>query len=567
MTRTTSMTSRRPPAAAATCSAARRAARRGTGRAARVAAIAAGLTLALAAGEAAAATGAVTEQLRAFEGRTTVHVVANGWTFILVERPTAPVFSFCTVADVGSSQEVPGITGLAHMFEHMAFKGTARIGTRDPAAEQAAMDAEEAAYLAYQTERQKLARDAARVAALAAEFKRREADAEKLVVKNELDDILARAGAVGVNADTGADQTEYYYSLPSNEIELFAYIESERFWHPVFREFYEERDVVQEERRMRVDGDPGGRLYELLVSTAFAAHPYHQPTIGYMSDLEAITRTDAEAFFRAHYVPASLVTAIVGDIHPQTLIPLLDKYFGRIPARPPAPPLRTVEPPQAAEKDLVLVDPAQPQVLAAYHRPAVTHPDDAVYDAIDDILSGGRTSRLYRALVRDKKLAVEVESFSGLPGEKYPNLWTVAVVPAVGVSAEQVLAGVDAELDRLRREDVTDAELAKFRTRARASILRSLGSNLGIATALAHYQILFGDWRELFHEIDQYNQVTRADIRRVAGTLVPANRTLATLVTQDAAATAAPAATGADTGGDTGGEPGDGGAAPEHPRP
>ncbi len=233
----------------------------------------------------ASAPAALAQDLKAYEARTTVHVLPNGWTFILVERPMAPVFSFCTVAAVGSSQEVPGITGLAHMFEHMAFKGTARIGTRDPAGEKVAMDAEEAAYQEYQRARLLPHPDKDRVAALFAEFKQREAAAAKFVVKNELDDILARAGAVGVNADTSVDQTEYFYSLPSNEIELFAYIESERFWHPVFREFYEERDVVQEERRMRIDGDPNGRLYDQLVATAFTAHPYHQPTIGYMSDL------------------------------------------------------------------------------------------------------------------------------------------------------------------------------------------------------------------------------------------------------------------------------------------
>ena len=498
---------------------------------------AAALTLAIAAALAPAAAGA--QDLAAFAARTTVHVVANGWTFVLVERPVAPVFSFCTIADVGSAQEVPGITGLAHMFEHMAFKGTDRIGTRDPAGEKRAMDALEGAYQAYQRERLAPHADPKKVAALFAEWKRLEAEADRFVVKNELDEILSRAGAVGVNATTGADETQYFYSLPANAIELFADVESERFWHPVFREFYEERDVVQEERRMRVNGEPLGRLSELLVETAFAAHTYHQPTIGYMSDLEAITRTDAEAFFRGHYVPAGMVTAIVGDIHPATLVPLLDARFGRIPARPPAPPLRTVEPPQTAAKRVTLVDPAQPQLLISYHRPAVTDRDDPVFEAIDDVLTGGRSSRLYRTLVRDQKLAVEVESFSGMPGEKYPNLWTVAAAPAIGVSADRVLAAIDRELERLARQDVSDAELAKFRARARAALVRTLGSNQGLATALAHYQTLYGDWRELFRELERFDRVTKADVRRVANAaLTPANRTVATLVT--AAETAPP---------------------------
>jgi predicted Zn-dependent peptidase len=481
------------------------------------------------------------QDLAAFAARTTVHVLANGWTFILVERPVAPVFSFCTIADVGSTQEVPGITGLAHMFEHMAFKGTDRIGTRDPAGEKQAMDALEAAYQAYQRQRLAPHADPQEVAALFAKVKHLEAEADRFVVKNELDEILSRAGAVGVNATTGADETQYFYSLPANAVELFAYVESERFWHPVFREFYEERDVVQEERRMRVDGEPLGRLSELLVETAFAAHTYHQPTIGYMSDLEAITRTDAESFFREHYVPASMVTAIVGDIHPATLVPLLDARFGRIPARPPAPPLRTVEPPQTAARSVTLVDPAQPQLLISYHRPAVTDRDDPVFEAIDDVLTGGRSSRLYRSLVRDQKLAVEVESFSGMPGEKYPNLWTIAAAPAIGVAADRVLAAIDRELERLAQKDVSDAELAKFRARARAALVRTLGSNQGLATALAHYQTLYGDWRELFRELERFDRVTKAEIRRVANAvLTPTNRTVATLVTAAATATAPP---------------------------
>jgi predicted Zn-dependent peptidase len=523
---------------------------------------AAALTLAGAVALAPAA--AAAQDLAAFAARTTVHVVPNGWTFILVERPVAPVFSFCTIADVGSAQEVPGITGLAHMFEHMAFKGTDRIGTRDPAGEKRAMDALEAAYQEYQRERLAPHADPQKVAALFAHFKHLEAEADRFVVKNELDEILSRAGAVGVNATTGADETQYFYSLPANAIELFVDVESERFWHPVFREFYEERDVVQEERRMRVDGEPLGRLSELLVETAFAAHTYHQPTIGYMSDLEAITRTDAEAFFRDHYVPASMVTAIVGDVHPATLIPLLDARFGRIPARPPAPPLRTVEPPQTAARTVTLVDPAQPQLLVSYHRPAVTDRDDPVFEAIDDVLTGGRSSRLYRALVRDQKLAVEVESFSGMPGEKYPNLWTVAAAPAIGVPADRLLAAIDLELERLARQDVSDAELAKFRARARAALVRTLGSNQGLATELAHYQILYGDWRELFREVDRFDRVTKADIRRIASTmLTPANRTVATLVT--AAETAPPGPPAAPLGSAPQPPPAPPGAAPPPP--
>jgi len=479
----------------------------------------------------AAITPLAAQDLASFEAKTKVHVLPNGWTFIIVERPTAPVFSFATVADVGSAQEVPGITGLAHMFEHMAFKGTPNIGTRDYAGEKKALDALEAAYQAWQAERLAPQPDAKKLERLLADFKTKQQTAAGFVVKGEFDELVTREGGVGMNASTGADETRYFYSLPANKAELFAYLESERFFHPVFREFYEERDVVMEERRMSTESQPIGRLVEQFTSAAFAAHPYHQPSIGYTSDLQSITMTDAERFFQTEYVPSRLTTAVVGDVHAETLIPLLDKYFGRIPARPAPPPLRTVEPPQVAEKTVVLEDASQPMYLEAYHKPASTHPDQAVYDAIDDVLSTGRTSRLYRSLVRDKKLAVDVESFSGYPGEKYPNLWAILAVPAFGVSNQQVQTALREELEKLKGQDVSDEEMARFKARSKANLIRSLRSNQGLASQLAEYQRLYGDWRELFRYIDRLDKVTKADVRRVAGEAFRSeNRTVAMLV-------------------------------------
>ncbi|HYO16516.1 MAG TPA: pitrilysin family protein [Thermoanaerobaculia bacterium] len=489
------------------------------------------------------------QDLKSFEEKTTVHKLANGWTFIITERPVAPVFSFATMVNVGSAQEVPGITGLAHMFEHMAFKGTQNIGTRDFAAEKKALDALEAAYQAYQAARLVPDADPQKVEALLAAFQAKQKEAAGYVVKGEFDDVLTREGGVGLNAFTGADSTGYFYSLPSNKVELFAFLESERFFHPVFREFYEERDVVQEERRLRSESSPVGRLIEQFVAVAFSAHPYQQPVVGYMSDLQSITITDAEAFFRTHYAPSNLVTAVVGDVRARELIPMLEKYFGRIPARPGPPPLRTVEPPQGAERIVILEDPSQPVYLEAYHKPARTHADQAVYDAINDILSRGRTSRLYRSLVRDKKLAVSIQSFSGFPGDKYPNLWAVLAYPALGVTNEAVQAALREEIERLKREDVTDEELARFKTRAKASLLRRLGSNQGLALQMAEHQQLFGDWRELFRSIERLDKVTKEDIRRVAGAAFQANNRTVAMIVNNKPAGQQPAATPAAPGG------------------
>ena len=475
----------------------------------------------------------LSQDLASFEKDLTVHVLENGWTFLILERPVAPVFSFATQVDVGAAQEVPGITGLAHMFEHMAFKGTPNIGTVDYEAEKAALLELEEAYLAYQKEQQNLTSDSDKLKRLLADFKEKQREARAFVVKGEFSELIDREGGVGVNAGTSADYTLYYYSLPANKLELFCFLESERFLQPVFREFYEERDVVQEERRFRVESSAVGRLFEQLKFAAVSAHPYRNPLGGYMSDLQSFTMEDARVFFRKHYVPSNIVTAVVGDVRASHLIPLLEKYFGRIPEGKKPAPLRTVEPPQIAEKRLILREQAQPVYVAAYHMPAATHPELPVYEVIDDILSSGRTSRLYRTLVRDQRTAVQVASYSNYPGGKYPGLWLVLAVPAQGVSNEIVEEAIGAEIDRIKSELVSDNEMKKAKTRARANLIRSLGSNQGLANQLVAYQTLYGDWRELFSQIDLLDKVTKEDVQRVAEkTFTDTNRTVGMIVTE-----------------------------------
>ena len=480
------------------------------------------------------------QDLASFEKRLTVHTLANGYTFLILERAGAPVFSFATRVDVGSAQEVPGITGLAHMFEHMAFKGTPRLGTRDYEKEKVALEELEVAYQAYEKARAAVKPDTAEVDRLLAAFKDKQQAAQAFVVPNAFDDAVSREGGVGLNASTSAEATTYYYSLPTNKFELFAYLESERFLHPVFREFYKERDVVMEERRQRTESQPIGKLVERLLATAFLAHPYKQPTVGYMSDLQRFTMTDAERFFREYYVPANMVTAIVGNVKAAEIIPILEKYFGRLPKGPKPAPLRTLEPSQQAELTVTLREKAQPFYIEAYHKPAATHPDEPVYDAIAEILGRGRTSRLYMSLVEKQKLAVQAQVGGGLPGVKYPHLFLALAVPARGVENDKVAEALRAELARMTTEDVTDEELARFKTRAKADLIRSLDSNSGLASQLVTYHTLTGDWRELFTYVQKMEAVTKADIRRVAVELFrPGNRTVARLENDAAPASAA----------------------------
>jgi predicted Zn-dependent peptidase len=471
------------------------------------------------------------QDLASFEKRTTVKVLPNGLTLIVCERPEAPVFSFYTSVDAGDANDPGGQSGLAHMFEHLAFKGTKDIGTTNYPAEKAALEKVETAYAAYDFEyRKRVGRDEAKVRELKAAFDAAVKDAQQYVVPNQFTEIAEANGAVGVNASTSLDTTQYFWSMPANRLELWAYMESDRIANPVEREFYKERDVVMEERRMRVDSSPVGKLVEQFLATAYVAHPYHRPNVGWESELSQINATEAAAFHAKYYVPSNIVVAVAGDLKTAEVMPVLEKYFGRIPSGPAPEAMATVEPPQVAEKTVVLKQPTQPLYLEGYHKPDYRDPDDAVYDAISDIFSNGRTSRLYRSLVRDQQIAAQVEGFSGFPGDKYPGLFVFFAVPLPGHTPEQMRDAIHKETDKLKTADVTDDELQMFKTRTRADLLRGLGDNEGLASALATYQQRYGDWRELFRQLDKVDKVSKADIRRVANkTFVDTNRTMGIL--------------------------------------
>jgi predicted Zn-dependent peptidase len=469
----------------------------------------------------------LSQDLASFEKRVTVRKLDNGLTVLLMRREEAPVFSFEIMVDAGSAQDPKGLSGLAHMFEHIAFKGTPTIGTKDWAKEKPLLEKLEKAYNDYDVARRKIVgRNPDEIKKLEEQWRAIQKQADDLVIQNEFGRLIETHGGEGLNASTYQDQTTYYYSLPANELELWAYLESERFIHPVFREFYKERDVVLEERRMRTDSRPIGRLIEQVDATAFVAHPYKTSGIGWASEISSVTATEAADFYKHYYTPGNMVLSVVGDIDIEKTFAVINRYFGRLPAGAKPPDLRTVEPPQNAERTVTLRE-REPWYLEAYHRPAYNHPDDPVYDAIADIMSNGRVSRLDRSLVRDQQVALFAGGQNGFPGNKYPHLFLFYAVPNRGRTNDQLAQAFRAEIEKLRTQDVTDEELQMFKTRARAGILRSLANNSGLASSLAMYQTRFGDWRELFRQLDRIDKVTKADIRRVATqTFVSSNRTV-----------------------------------------
>jgi predicted Zn-dependent peptidase len=466
------------------------------------------------------------------EGRVVDRTLDNGMRVLIVKRPAVPTVSYNLTVRVGSVDEPGGQSGLAHLFEHMAFKGTETIGTRDFSAEQPLL--EELDRLETDIQRE-LARprnnDAQRLDQLRRRFAAVQDQARAMVEPNEYGAIYDRQGAVGLNASTGADLTRYVVSLPANRLPLWIALEADRFSRPVFREFYTERDVVLEERRMRVENNPGGKLYEAFLITAFSAHPYRVPTIGWSSEVDRLTAPQARAFFEEQYAPANAVLSIVGDVDVDETLRRVVAAFGTIPARPPPAGGVTREPRQDGERRVEVEYDAQPELLVGYHRPGIDDPDDPVFDVIESLLSSGRRSRVYAELVTARQVAVAASASASEPGARYPSLFVLRAVPRAPHTLDEVEAALLSEVERLQREEVPARELERVINRLDASLIRSLQSNAGLASQLAYFEAVAGDWRYILGIRDRTAAVTAKDVRRVASTwLVKQNRTVARLV-------------------------------------
>lgn len=465
--------------------------------------------------------------------RVTEFTLDNGMTFIVLERHQAPVISFMTHVNVGSAYEVAGKTGVAHFLEHLAFKGTTQIGTSDYQAEKPVL--EQLDQLFDKLQAAKAAGRTAEVTTLQAEFDALQQQAATYVRQNEYGQIVERAGGVGLNANTSADATRYFYSFPANKLELWMSLESERFLDPVFREFYEEKDVILEERRLRTDNSPVGKMIEAFLETAFPGHPYGRPVIGSEQDIRNLTRKDVSDFFKTFYTPDRITVAIVGDVDPTDVKRLAETYFGRYQTRSRAPDVVAIAPVQSSPNTLTLNLQTQPWYFEGYQRPASTDPDDAAYQIMAAILSGGRTSRLYQTLV-EQKIVLNVEASNGFPGDRYSNLMLLYAQPAPGHTIEEVASLLDAELQRLKTEPVSPAELERVKTQSRAGILQLLAANQGMVGLLAEYQAKTGSWRNLFEELKAIEAVTASDIQRVATTtFVPEKLTIGRLLPEEKA--------------------------------
>ena len=457
--------------------------------------------------------------------KVTTFKLKNGLKFIVLERHQAPVVAFHTYADVGGANEPVGQTGVAHYLEHLAFKGTRQIGTTDYKAEKSLLEQQDQLFEQLQAAQAK--KDEQEVQKLAKEFAKVTKEADGLVKQNEMGQIITQQGGVGLNATTSSDATRYFYSLPANKLELWMSLESERFLEPVLREFYKEKEVILEERRLRTDNSPIGKMVEAFLGEAFDEHPYLQPVIGYEKDLRNLSRQNVQDFFDTYYGPSNLTIAIVGDVDPKQVKKLAKTYFGRFKSRSQPPEVTQVEPPQQKTKSVTLELQSQPWYLEGYHRPAISDPDHVVYDLMASLLSDGRTSRLYKSLVESQKIALSAEGFSGFPGDKYPNLMLFYALTAPNHTVDEVAKSLNQELEQLKTESVDMQDLDRLKTQARAGLLRSLDSNEGMAQLLTEYEVKTGDWRNLFSELEKIEAIAPEDIQRIAqATFTPENRTV-----------------------------------------
>jgi predicted Zn-dependent peptidase len=456
----------------------------------------------------------------------------NGMKLLMVERHESPTVSAGWVTHVGSVNEEVGATGIAHLFEHMMFKGSPTIGTSDFEKEAEIMAQLDELRLEMEAEYEVM-REMKRAGKLEgsiylpenqteklAELREKmqvfQAQQKELIVKDEFDQIYTEAGASGMNAGTSNDFTIYFITVPANKLELWFWMESERLLNAVFREFYTERDVVREERRMRTESNPTAKFEEQFDMMFWGSVPYHHPVVGWPSDVESITRAQAEKFFATYYAPNNITTALVGDFDTAEALVLAEKYLGRIPrGENPPPPVVTEEIEQLAERRMKATADTNPSVSLRWHTVPFGHTDYYALEVMNAILND-RTGRLYKSLVEDKQIATG-EPYSMYNALKYGGSLEVGAEVADGVQHQMVEDALISEIDQLKAEPVGDRELQRVKNQNLADSYRRLQSDFFLLLQLLLYDV-WEDWSFLNESSARIEAVTTEDIQRVANT-------------------------------------------------
>jgi predicted Zn-dependent peptidase len=457
------------------------------------------------------------QDLQELQKKASEFTLPNGLHFIVLERHDSPVVSFHTTVNVGSIQDPAGGTGLAHMFEHMGFKGTEAIGTKSWPEEKRALDAVEEAYDRMEAEANKgLKADQSRVDMLRNQFRLATDSAQRYAASGNYLRIIEENGAVEFNSQVSTGFSDYAYSLPSNRTELWFLMESQRLLHPIFRDFYPERELLLEEYRQRVESNTQGKLMAELLSAAFKAHPYRNPPGGRPGDILNLRRAQAQAFFERYYVPGNITIAIVGDFAAADAKRLAERYFGPIAARPLPPLVTAQEPPQNGPKTVIVEMPGQPATIVGYKRPSQFDKDDIALDMIQLLLSQGRSGMLYNELVQEKHLAQQAQAVATIPDGRFPNLFVFLLTPAQGHTVEENQRALEDLLQRFKSTPVDPQLLARAKAQGRSNLIRRMAGNRDLAGMLAFHSASYGDWRKMFTTLDDLNQVKPEDVQRAA---------------------------------------------------
>jgi predicted Zn-dependent peptidase len=444
-----------------------------------------------------------------------LHTLDNGARLILVPRPGVPIVNLVSFVDAGGVKEYPGITGVSHYLEHLAFKGTETIGTSDYEQEKIALDKCHEIFDLILEERSKGSEaDSAEIDSLQGRLDKAIEEANEFVNDNEFSKTLELNGAMYLNAATGQDMTMYMVSLPANKIELWMLMEADRFTNPVFREFYAERQVILEEMRM-INSNPFRKFLNELMGFAFRNNPYRYSIIGSEEDVTSMTVQKVEDYFEQHYGAKNLVFTIVGDFETEEVLRMANQYLATIPSRSLSPRIEFNEPEPSEEQYFTSQAQSQPYLVLSYYAPSAADPDFPVYRVIADIMGQGRSSRLHREMVEEKRLAVSTFAFNGMPGNAYDNLFIVGAIPAQGVTLQECIDGIDEIIREMKTEAVSQRELDGVKKRALRQSVERLRSGIGLGYQLATYESLTGDYRGLFRELQQTNDVTQDDIIRI----------------------------------------------------
>jgi predicted Zn-dependent peptidase len=473
------------------------------------------------------------------------HVLSNGLKILIIQKPGVPRVVCHIYYKVGSINERPGITGLAHLHEHMMFKGTKMMGVTDFAKDDALNKRVDE--LVDKIYREKFWKpdggDKEKIAQWQKEYDELVKEEKQYIIKDDLWTLYMKNGGTGLNASTGNESTGYYVTLPSNKVELQMLLESDRMLNAYFREFYSEKDVVMEERRLS-ENRPGYFFSEQVNATFYAASPYHWDVIGWMDDLRKVTKADLIEFHDRYYVPNNAVAIYVGDLDPQNIIQMAEKYFGRVPKGPDLEPIRTYEPPQYSEKRMYGQGNAPTSLQMMFHTPPQGHPDVAPLSVLASVLGsggggrgrfrgggGGGTGRLYKILVEEKQLAVSVSARSRAMW--YVGAFQFNARPRLDkkVTPEDLEKAIWEEIEKIEKEGVTPEEIQQVKNRSRAMFIRSLSSSSGLTRSLGRAELNRG-WRSILTDLDDLMNVTNDDIKRVAAKYFVKDNSLTAIYTR-----------------------------------